>query len=65
MNNEYFLLLRKQNPNKSILFSVMRDDNLMKNMLEKFERYFYKILLPEAVTVTRKFDISNENGGKT
>ena len=65
MNNEYFLLLRKQKPNKSVLLSVMRDDNLMKNMLEKFERYFYKILLPEAVTVTRKFDISNENGRKT
>ena len=43
----------------------MRDDYLMKNVLEKFERYFYKILLPEAVTVTRKFDISNENGRKT
>ena len=46
----------------SILLSVTRDKNLLKNMLEKFEQYFDKILLPETVTI--KFDISNENDRK-
>ena len=37
LNGDYFLLFCKQKPNESILFSVTRDNNLLKNMLEKFD----------------------------
>ena len=62
LNDGHFLIFCKQKPNESILLSVARDNNLLKNLLEKFEQYFHKILLPEIVT--RKFDISNENDRK-
>ena len=62
LNDDHFPIFCKQKPNQSILLSVTRDNNLGKNMLEKFEQYFHKIFLPE--TVTRKFDVSNENDQK-
>ena len=62
LSNGHFLIFCKQKPNESILFSVTRDNNLLKIMLEKFEQYFHKIILPEIVT--RKYDISNENDRK-
>ena len=62
LNDGHFLIFCKQKLNESILFSVTRNHNLLKIMLEKFEQYFHKILLPEIVT--RKYDISNENDQK-
>ena len=62
LNDGHFLIFCKQKPNETILFSVARDNNLLKNMLETFEQYFHKTLLLEIVT--RKFDISNENNRK-
>ena len=59
LNDGHFLIFCKQKPNESILVFVTRDNNLLKNMLEKFEQYFHKIVFPEIGT--RKFDISNEN----
>ena len=58
LNDGYFLIFCKQKLNEGILLSATRDNNLLKNMLEKIEQYFHKIFLPEIVT--RKFDISNE-----
>ena len=62
LNDGHFLVFCKQKPNESILLSVARDNILLRNMLEKFEQYFHKMLLPEILT--RKFDISNENEQK-
>ena len=62
LNDGHFLIFCKQKPNESILVFVTRDNNLLKNMLEKFEQYFHKILVPEVMT--RKSDISNENDRK-
>ena len=62
LNDGHFLIFCKQKPNESILISVTWENNLLRNILEKFEQYFHKIPLPE--TVTRKSDISNENDRK-
>ena len=62
LNDGRFLVFCKQKANESILVSVTRDNNLLKIILEKFEQYFHKILLPEILT--RKFNISNENERK-
>ena len=62
LNNGHFLIFYKQKRNESILLSVTRDKNLLKIMLEKFEQYFHKILLPEIVT--RMYVISYENNRK-
>ena len=56
------MIFCKQKPNESILLSVTRDKNVLKNMLQKFEQYFQKIFLPEIGT--GKFDISNKNDEK-
>ena len=37
LNDGHFLIFCKQKPNESILLFVTRDNNLLKNMLEKFE----------------------------
>ena len=58
----HFLIYYKQKPNESILISVSKNNTLIKNMLDRFEKYFHKILLPEIVS--RKLDYTNDNDRK-
>ena len=62
LNDGYFLIFYKQKPCESTLFSVTRDNNLLKNTSEKFEQCFHKILRPEKIT--RTFDVSDKNNQK-
>ena len=57
-----FLIYCNQKPNESILISVSKNNTSSESMLDRFEEYFHKILLPEIVS--RKLDHTNENDRK-
>ena len=58
----HFLIYCNQKLDESILTSVSKNNALNENMLDRFEKYFHKILLPEIVS--RKLDYTNDNDRK-
>ena len=62
LEKSHFLIYCKQKLDESILISVSKNNTLIENMLDRFEKYFHKILLPEIVS--RKLDYKNDNDRK-